>query len=290
MPVGVIDVGSNTVRLLVGAAGEALLSRREALGLGADVERLGYIPEAKVAETAAVVAEFADVARAGGAERLEVMITSPGRQADNGDELLAALGAAARSPARILSAAEEGRLAFAGALDASSESSRRVVAVVDVGGGSAQIVVGARRTGPVWLRSLDLGSLRLTGRMLPGDPPGTAAVAHAHAEVRRYLDGFDPPEPQAAIAVGGSARALRRLAGTRLDATGLDELVRRLARTSTDELIDRYGLRAHRARTLTAGAIILSELTRRLRTPFKVGRAGLREGALAELAERRAAA
>jgi exopolyphosphatase/guanosine-5'-triphosphate,3'-diphosphate pyrophosphatase len=237
-----------------------------------------------------VVAELADAARAGGADRLEVMITSPGRQAGNGDELLAALASAARSPARILSAAEEGRLAFVGALEASSESSRRVVAVLDVGGGSAQVVVGSRRTGPVWLRSLDLGSLRLTGRMLSGDPPGAIAVAGAHAEVRRYLDGFDPPEPQAAIAVGGSARALRRIAGARLDAASLDDLVDRLGRTPTGELIARYGLRPHRARTLTAGAIILSELTRRLRTPFKVGRAGLREGALAELAERRAAA
>jgi exopolyphosphatase/guanosine-5'-triphosphate,3'-diphosphate pyrophosphatase len=288
--VGVIDVGSNTVRLLVSGGGRPLLTLREALALGADVERLGRIPDAKLAETAAVVAFFAGAARREGAEQLEVLVTSPGRQAANGDDLLDMVASAAQAPARIVSAFEEGRLAFVGALAGTSGLSRRSVAVVDVGGGSAQVAVGSRRTGPVWVQSLDLGSLRLSSRSLPNDPPGVAAVETARAEVAHALQGFEPPEPQAALAVGGSARALRRIAGSRLGPDELHELVAMLAETPAGELTTAYGLRPHRARTLAAGAVILAELQARLRTPLKVVRTGLREGALKELALSRAAA
>jgi exopolyphosphatase/guanosine-5'-triphosphate,3'-diphosphate pyrophosphatase len=290
MPVGVVDVGSNTVRLLVADGDRPLLTLRETLRLGAAVEELGCIPPAKLEETAGVVATFADAARGAGARRLEVLITSPGRQAANGEELLDALAAAAQAPARILSAAEEGRLAFVGALGATRAPSHRRIAVVDVGGGSAQAVVGSRQEGPAWIRSLDLGSLRLTSRLLPDDPPGLRAVTLARAEVEGYLDGFDPPLPRTAIAVGGSARALRRIVGSRLGSDELAEAIELLAATPGNELIELYGLNPHRVRTLTAGAVILAALQRRLDAPLKVLRAGLREGALAELAERRAAA
>jgi exopolyphosphatase / guanosine-5'-triphosphate,3'-diphosphate pyrophosphatase len=290
VPVGVVDVGSNTVRLLVVGAGRELISVREALGLGAVVEREGSIPDEKLAETAAVVASFAETARRLDADELEVLITSPGRQAANGEELLEVLATAARAPARILSATEEGRLAFIGALAGTPGLLRRRVAVVDVGGGSAQVAVGTRREGPRWIRSVDIGSLRLTRRLLTGNPPGPAAVEDARAEVERLLQGFDPPEPQAALAVGGTARTLRRLVGNRLGAEELAETIGLLAHTPAEELIERYDLPPHRARTLTAGAVILEALERRLRTPLKVARTGLREGALSELVERRAVA
>ena len=116
MPVGVVDVGSNTVRLVVSRAGQPLRSERAVLRLGADVEAHGLIPADKLALTASVVARFAELARAERVERLEVLITSPGRQAANGAILAATLEAAAGCPVRILSAAEEGRLAFLGAV------------------------------------------------------------------------------------------------------------------------------------------------------------------------------
>lgn len=290
VPVGIIDVGSNTVRLLVTDGHRELLTIREALGLGAVVEREGTIPPDKLAETADVVATFAEKARAEGAKGLEVLITSPGRQARNGDELLEALVAAAHAPARILSSTEEGRLAFVGALEHQPVPGRRRVAVVDVGGGSAQVAVGSRREGPLWVRSIDIGSLRLTRRLLPDDPPGGAAVEAARAEVDRMLAGFEPPEPQTAFAVGGTARTLRRIVGGRLGADELAETIELLAYIPADELIARFDLPPHRARTITAGAVIFEQIQLRLRTPFKVARTGLREGALVELAERRAAA
>src|SRR6478752_61903 len=183
MPVGVVDVGSNTVRLVVWRAAQPIRSERTLLRLGADVEAHGEIPADKLSLTADVVGRYADLARAEGVDRLEVLITSPGRQAANGHVLAELLEAAAGCPVRVLTAAEEGRLAFAGAIDAASPPPRRVVAVVDVGGGSAQLVVGSRRSGPRYTQSIDLGSQRLTSRLLGEDPPGAKAVRQARAEV-----------------------------------------------------------------------------------------------------------
>jgi exopolyphosphatase/guanosine-5'-triphosphate,3'-diphosphate pyrophosphatase len=260
------------------------------LRLGAEVEEHGVISAPKLVQTAEVVHRFSDVARAHGATDLEVLITSPGRQAANGEELLDTLARAGACPARILSSVEEGLLAFNGALSVASPPPRRLVAVVDVGGGSAQVVVGSRHDGPVWARSIDIGSQRLTSRLLRDDPPGVDAIAAASAEVARYLDGFDAPTPRMTFAVGGSARALRRLAGGRLSATELAAVTTLLATTSSRRLIDEHGVDPERVRTMAAGAVILSAIQQRLGPPLKIVRAGLREGALLELAARRAAA
>jgi exopolyphosphatase/guanosine-5'-triphosphate,3'-diphosphate pyrophosphatase len=288
--VGVIDVGSNTVRLVVADGDRQLLSRREMLHLGADVELHGSIPAKKLAAAARLVGSYAEAARAAGAVEIAVLITSPGRQAENGNELLDAIWAAAGCPIRILSAAEEARLGFAGALDVASPPTRRLVAVVDVGGGSAQVVVGTRRGGPEWLRSIDLGSQRLTSRLLDSDPPGRAAIAAARAEAARYVDELEPPEPRLALAVGGSARALKRIAGGRLSRDDLERALALLAETPAAELVRRFGIDADRVGTLPAGAVILTELQSRLATPLRVVRGGVREGALLELSQRRAAA
>jgi exopolyphosphatase/guanosine-5'-triphosphate,3'-diphosphate pyrophosphatase len=288
--VGVIDVGSNTVRLVVADGDRQLLSRREMLHLGADVELHGSIPAEKLAAAARLVGSYAEAARAAGAVEIAVLITSPGRQAENGNELLDAIWAAAGCPIRILSAAEEARLGFAGALDVASPPTRRLVAVVDVGGGSAQVVVGTRRGGPEWLRSIDLGSQRLTSRLLDSDPPGRAAIAAARAEAARYVDELEPPKPRLALAVGGSARALKRIAGGRLSRDDLERALALLAETPAAELVRRFGIDADRVGTLPAGAVILTELQSRLATPLRVVRGGVREGALLELSQRRAAA
>lgn len=285
-----IDVGSNTVRLLVVRGGREVLSERAMLRLGACVERFDAVPAGKLAEAAEIVGRFAAAARAANADPLEILITSPGRQAGNGNELLRVLAQAGNCPARILSSSEEGRLAFAGAVSVASPPARHPVAVVDVGGGSAQVVVGTRRNGPAWARSIDLGSQRLTSRLLQSDPPGLAALAGARHEVRRYLEGFDPPRPRRGLAVGGSARALKRIIGAHLDADRLEDVLAALATTPSASLAARYGIDPDRVRTVAAGAVLLTELQARLGAPLEVVRGGVREGALLELAARRAAA
>jgi exopolyphosphatase / guanosine-5'-triphosphate,3'-diphosphate pyrophosphatase len=282
--VGVVDVGSNTVRLLVTRGDRTVITEREMLHLGADVERLGRISPEKLALVAELVGTYAADARAAGASRLEVLITSPGRQAGNGEALLDRLRGAAAAPARILSAAEEGRLAFVGAMQAAAPPARRLVGVVDVGGGSAQVVIGTRRDGPLWSRSIDIGAQRLTSRMLSADPPGRPAVEAARAEVARYLEDFAPPAPRTAFAVGGSARALRRIVGARLGTDELERALGLLAETPATELSERFGLRVERAETLAAGCVVLAALERVVEAPLRVVRGGLREGALLELA------
>ncbi|HEY4349398.1 MAG TPA: hypothetical protein VGM80_17615 [Gaiellaceae bacterium] len=291
MPVGIVDVGSNTVRLHVAEDGHELHREKAVLRLGEAVERLGSIPEPKLAETAETVGRFVEIARQHGVEQIEVLVASPGRQAANGEELLARLASASGAPVRLLSAPEEGRLAFVGALAATRRGRNGLIAVCDVGGGSSQVSVGTRRDGIAWVRSIDIGSMRLTSRMLDSDPPGDDAVARARVEIDRLLEGFLPPAPELALAVGGSARALRSIVGSELDTASLAEATGILAHTPAREVAELYGLHLERVQTLAAGAIILAALRERLHVPIRVVRgAGVREGAAIELASSRQAA
>jgi exopolyphosphatase / guanosine-5'-triphosphate,3'-diphosphate pyrophosphatase len=287
---GVIDVGANTVRLQISRGTLSVDRSKAMLRLGEAIERHGRLPEEKLEEATRVVARFAEEARRRGVGRLEVLVTSPGRQAANADELVARLTRAAAAPVRVLDATEEGRLAFVGATALSRGSSKGSLAVVDVGGGSAQIAVGTRRDGPSWVRSLDIGSVRLTSRMGLADPPGVDALAAARSEVRRHLDGITPPLPHAALAVGGSARALEAIGGSKLGSAELDHVVAQLAVLPAAQLVHGYGIDPDRVPTLAAGAVILAAIRDLLCVPFRVGRGGVREGALLELAGSRQAA
>jgi exopolyphosphatase/guanosine-5'-triphosphate,3'-diphosphate pyrophosphatase len=281
--VAVVDVGSNTVRLLVarreGAELVALDEGREHLFLGEDVERDGRLSAARIDEAAECVAAFVHSARGLNASTVEVIVTAPGRQGANGDELVRSLVAAGGAPVRVLSADEEGELAFAGAVDAAGLVAGSI-AVVDVGGGSTEIVVGTTDGGPAWSRSLDIGAVRLTARFLADDDPaGKRALAAAREEVERHLEGFAPPLPQVALATGGTARGLRKLVGRELDAEALDAALAILAKRPSAKTAKTFGLHERRARTLAAGAVVLAALQERLGVPLQVSRAGLREGA-----------
>jgi exopolyphosphatase / guanosine-5'-triphosphate,3'-diphosphate pyrophosphatase len=291
VPVGVIDVGSNTVRLHVAEGGTELYREKSLLRLGEPIERTGGIPADKLSETADTVTRLVAVARSHGAERTEVLVASPGRQARNGAELIARLTAESGVPVRQLSPQEEGRLAFIGAIAATRRGQRALIAVCDVGGGSSQVAVGTRRDGVAWVRSVDIGSMRLTSRLLGDDPPGDTVIERGRAEIERLLEGFVPPAPELALAVGGSARAIRSIVGPVLGPDELDEVARILARTPADEISKLYDVHADRVRTLAAGAVILEALQARLHVPLRVVRGGgVREGAAIELASRREAA
>jgi exopolyphosphatase/guanosine-5'-triphosphate,3'-diphosphate pyrophosphatase len=290
--VAVVDVGSNTVRLLVarreGTELVALDEGREHLFLGEDVERDGRLSAARIDEAAQCVAGFVHSARGLNASAVEVIVTAPGRQGANGDVLVRSLVAAGGAPVRVLSADEEGELAFAGAVDA-AELLPGSVAVVDVGGGSTEVVVGTTEAGPAWSRSFDLGAVRLTARFLADDPPGKRALAAARGEVERHLDGFVPPLPQAALATGGTARGLRKVVGKELEADEFDAALAILAKRPAAKTAKTFALHERRARTLAAGAVVLAALQERLGVPLQVSRAGLREGAALALLDELAA-
>ncbi len=293
MRVGVVDVGSNTVRLLVAdlAANGLTPVRHERvyLALGDEVERLGRLTEARLDDAAKVTRGYARLARELGVETLDVIVTAPGRQAENGPELVGALASASGAPVRVLSPDEEGRLAWEGVV-ASLSSPPASIAVCDVGGGSTEVVVGTPDGGPAWQRSWDVGAVRLTRRFVREDPPGRKAMAAIREEVAERLAGTAPPLPLAALAAGGTARAVAKLAGARLGEQELAVALRRLAKRPSRELAKRYRIDPARARTLPAGAAILAEIQTRLETPFTVSRAGIREGALLALVAEAAAA
>ncbi len=295
MRVAVIDVGSNTARLLV-ATVEAngsvapLAEERSYLRLGAEIERTGTIGRKKIAAAAAVCAAHAGLARELGAVRTTVIVTAPGRQAASAAALIAALREATGLPVRVLTAEGEGTLAFDGAVASAIGELPHTIAVVDSGGGSTEIAVGAAHLGAAWVRSADLGSLRLTRAHLHDDPPSSAQLASASAAAARALEGMSPPTPGAALAVGGSARALAKIIGRHFDEDGLREAVEILSRRPAARAVRKFGIGAERAETLLGGALILSEAIRVLGTPLELGRGGLREGAVLELAAAAAAA
>lgn len=288
MRVAVVDVGSNTIRLLVGVRDgdriAEIVRGKRVVGLGADVERSGAISAPKLAETVECVAGFVEDARGAGAELIDVVVASPGRQARNAPQLMHLLSRATEIEARVLSREDEARLAFEGAL--AGITPRGAVAVCDVGGGSAQVAIGTVEHGPAWLRSVDLGSLRLSARIPHGDPPGRKELAALRSEARAAVSALTPPLPGGAVAVGGTARSLRKLVGPSLGAGELDEAFDLLRRTPAAELAGRYDIDLWRARALTAGTAIVAALQSLLGVSLEVGRGGLREGVVLELLDR----
>ena len=292
MRVAAIDVGSNTVRLLVATLEDGSLTpvqeERTAVGLAREIERSGRIPGEKISRAAQVAGRYARDAAKLGATQIDVLVTAPARQSRNGSELVEAITAATRLPVRPLSAEEEGRLAFAGVLSTFPVAPASI-AVVDVGGGSTQLVFGTA-AGPVWFRTLDIGSLRLAQRHLLHDPPRKEELDELKTTIERAFAGHASPLPRCAVATGGTARSLRRVVGRTLGAKQLAKAESLLGQASAHELAERYGFPLWRAKTVLPGVLVLAEAQRRLGMPLVVARAGLREGAVLEsLAEEKAA-
>jgi exopolyphosphatase/guanosine-5'-triphosphate,3'-diphosphate pyrophosphatase len=287
MRVAVVDVGANTLRLLVADKAEAGLvavrEERRRTRLGEDVERLGVLTEEKIERSAEAARKEVRRARKLGAVQIAVVVTSPWRSAKNGEELLTALERATGMRVQALSEQDEAELAFVGAL-AGAEIEAEPVAVCDVGGGSTQVAVGTVAA-PSWSRSVPLGSLRLTERCLRSDPPTSEELAAAREEAARAMRDLTPPLPAYALATGGTARALRRCCPTPLDALTLASAAEELASLPVTARARRAKVDLERARTLPAGAIILAELQRLLQVPLAVAQGGVREGVCTRLLE-----
>jgi exopolyphosphatase/guanosine-5'-triphosphate,3'-diphosphate pyrophosphatase len=287
MQVAIIDIGSNTARLLVAEAkpdGRVVELAQDGvhLALGEELAAGNGLTVAKLDEVVAAVRRFARAAREHDVERVEAIITAPGR-GPGGADLARAVGSATGWPARILSANDEGRLAYDGAV-ARADGLPEVVGVVDVGGGSSEIVVGTPLLGGAWVRSLTTGSLHLTRLFLRPDPPTAAALRNARDVVRQALVGVEPPRPDAVLATGGSARAVAKVIGKVFGPDDLDEVVRITARRPANDIARTFGIRPTRAQTLAAGATVLAEMARLFDQPFTLARGGLREGAALMLA------
>jgi exopolyphosphatase/pppGpp-phosphohydrolase len=140
------------------------------------------------------------------------------------------------------------------------------------------------------VRSVNLGSLRLTAALLPSDPPIAVEIEAARSTVHAAFEPVQPPRPEIALATGGSARAVARVIGHEYGPDDLERLIELLAARPAAVNAEKLGLRPDRAHTLLAGALILAEVSRLLELPFAPSRGGIREGAAFRLAARQLAA
>jgi exopolyphosphatase/guanosine-5'-triphosphate,3'-diphosphate pyrophosphatase len=281
-----IDIGSNTTRLLVAdgdAAGLVEVHQERAFTqLGRGLRDGGVIADEKIGEVAAVVGGQLAVARRHGAVELHCVATAAVRTAANGAQLVEAIARATGMRVRVISAAEEARLAFLGAATMMDQPPAGELGVIDVGGGSSEIVVGHAPDRISWWSSVPVGSGVLTEDRLTSDPPTAAQLAAARGDVKAALAGREPPRPTVAVAVGGSATSLARVAGSVLDAEALRDTLRLLAGEPAAAVAERFAIDPQRARLLPAGLLILEAGARLLGTRLSLGRGGIREGVLIE--------
>jgi exopolyphosphatase / guanosine-5'-triphosphate,3'-diphosphate pyrophosphatase len=281
-----IDIGSNTTRLLVAdCAGEGLAEvhqERAFTRIGRVVVTEGEISAAKISEVIEVVCDQLERARELGAGQIHGVATAAIRHAPNGQALVEAIHDACGLQIQVLSGEEEARLAFLGALRTLGHVPSGSLAVVDVGGGSSELVVGTAPDEIAWSTSFAVGSGELSDRCLRSDPPSEQELDDARASLARALEGIEPPRPAEAVAVGGSATSLRAVAGSRLDGDAFRRALALLTSDRAAELARRFGLDAERVRLLPAGLLILEAASEMLRLPLQIGRGGVREGVLLE--------
>jgi exopolyphosphatase/guanosine-5'-triphosphate,3'-diphosphate pyrophosphatase len=260
-----------------------LFSERAFTRLGAGCGRDGEIAPEKVAEVAAIVARQARTAHELGVASLRVVATAAVRQAVNGAALAAAIRDACGARLEILGGDDEARLAFAGAVGMLADPPEGRLGVVDVGGGSTELVVGTAAGGVTWSVSLPVGSSVVTDADLPTDPPSGAELTVLRRKLGRVFADVDVPHPVRAYAVGGSATSLQRLVGSlELEREALARGLQALVTRPAAEIALRLGLHPERARLLPAAILLLDAASRALQAPLALAGGGLREGVVLE--------
>jgi exopolyphosphatase/guanosine-5'-triphosphate,3'-diphosphate pyrophosphatase len=282
--VAAIDCGTNSIRLLVAdVLADGTLSeldrRMEIVRLGQGVDRTGELAPEALARTLAATATYATVATELGATRVRFVATSATRDARNRDEFVAGVRAALGVDPEVASGEEEALLSFRGATSGSASAHPGPYLVVDLGGGSTELVLGT--TTPQAAVSMDVGSVRLTERHLRSDPPVADEVAAARADVTAALDAAS-----AVVPIGRTA-TLVGLAGSVTTVTahalGLPSYQREAVNgtvlavddvlAACDDLLGRTReqrlalgfMHPGRADVIGAGALVWSEVVRRVR-------------------------
>jgi exopolyphosphatase/guanosine-5'-triphosphate,3'-diphosphate pyrophosphatase len=281
-----IDIGSNTTRLLVADGNGDTLTEvhqeRAFTRIGQGVRADGRIAPAKIADVVEVVTGQLRAARSLGAQEVRAVATAAIRQAANGTALVEAIRTVCGLEVDILSGEEEARLAFVGAARTLGHAPAGELGVVDVGGGSSELVVGLAPDHVSWCTSFEIGSGDLADGCLRSDPPSAEQLAEARERVADAVKGLDAPHPTEAVAVGGSATSLRQLAGPLLDAAAFARSLALLSSQPAAEVAKRFGLELERVRLLPAGLLILEAASQLFGTSLQIARGGVREGILLE--------
>jgi exopolyphosphatase/guanosine-5'-triphosphate,3'-diphosphate pyrophosphatase len=281
-----IDIGSNTTRVLVAEPVEGQLQKvmeqRAYTRIGKALED-GLIPAGKAEEVAEVVATQVRLARELGAETIRAVATAAVREAANGAQVVAQIRDVAGVPVEIIGDQEEGRLSFIGATKTLGHPVEGRVAVVDVGGGSTEVILGSVPGGVDEVRSWRVGSGALADELIASDPPSAAEIRRVRERIDDLFEGVEIERPAQAVAVGGSATSLRRLVGAVLEYETLERGVRVLAGDPAAVVAKRFELDPERVRILTTGVLLLEKISELLGQPLQIGKGGLREGVVLDL-------
>jgi exopolyphosphatase/guanosine-5'-triphosphate,3'-diphosphate pyrophosphatase len=275
MRVAAIDVGTNTALLTIAEVGDgeprAVEEAAEIVRLGEGLDRTGRLGEAAIGRTVAVLEQFAGRIAALGCERVRAVATEAVRKAANGGEFLRAADsvlAAVGGRVEVIAGEREARLSWR-AVAGSFPHLVGPRTVLDIGGGSTELIVGdATVEGVV---SLPIGSVRLTERLIAHDPP----TAEEHARLAATVDealAAAPPLRGTLVGIAGTVTTLAAMAqrlevydgarvhGARLDRATVDALVETLGATALADKRRTPGLDPRRADVIYAGAVILARV------------------------------
>jgi len=276
-----IDIGTNSVRLLVVEDGHDLERRAVITRLGEGVDRTGELSETAMERTLATLVDFRDVLDGYGVSTPRVVATSAARDAQNRDTFFAAATDVLGAAPDLLPGDEEARLSFEGAV-ADLDPADGPFLVVDIGGGSTELAVGTSTAEGV--HSMNVGSVRLTELQLHHDPPQPEELTNALGLVEDRLDDALRIVPAAEdartlVGVGGTITSVAaieiglpvydrdRVHRFRLSRAAAEDVFRTLA---TEPLADRKhnpGLHPDRADVIVGGCVVLVGVMRRLRAP-----------------------
>jgi exopolyphosphatase/guanosine-5'-triphosphate,3'-diphosphate pyrophosphatase len=273
----VIDVGSNSSRLLVADVDAGRVSpverRSTVTRLGRGVDLSGRLSTGAIEDVCSAIAGYMDLVRELGVERLDAIATSAVRDASNGSAFIAELRERFDLSARVLAGEEEARLTYLGA---TSEHVPTVpTLVVDIGGGSTELVVGTGRQ-ISFHTSLQVGVVRHSERHIASDPPTAAELEALATDARGAIevatrDGVSADE---GIAVAGTPTSLAaielelepydpaRVHGHVLKLPAIQRMLSRLASVPLAQRVEITGLHPDRAPTIVAGVVVLIETMR----------------------------
>jgi exopolyphosphatase / guanosine-5'-triphosphate,3'-diphosphate pyrophosphatase len=282
MRVAVLDIGTNSTRLLIadtteGRIDDELVRRSTVTRLGAGVDTDRRLREDAMERTFATLDDYRAVIDKHGADKAVAVLTSAVRDAANGREFAQAVADRYRLDQHVLSGDDEARLTFLGATSERDAEDTAPTLVIDIGGGSTELVIGRGRTAEFHV-STQAGVVRQTERHISNDPPTEAEQDELARDVRSIIEHRVPTQRRLAvvhgIGVAGTATSLAAIAqeldpydpekvhGYLLSASERDEIRVRLASMTLERRREIAGLDPPRAPTIIAGVIILTEVMR----------------------------
>ncbi len=285
MRVGVVDIGTNSTRLLIADVEDGAIAeldrRSEVTRLGQGVDTAGRLAEEAMERVFATLGAYRDALDAAGvpADMRVAVLTSATRDAANGADFTRRVTQDFGLDARAITGDEEARLTFRGATHDRDPSDDTPLLVLDIGGGSTELIVGrAGGAGPSFHVSLQAGVVRQTERHLHHDPPTPRELQELADDVRATIEAGTPAavrtSARSAVGVAGTATSLaaidqeldpydpRRVHGYVLERAEVELLLARLAQMPLAERRRVRGLHPDRAPTIVAGAAILLEVLR----------------------------